>query len=402
MFLEMEFNNTDNGLDSSLDPSVKVHNSCVVVSYMALIALFAIPGNILIIIVQLRTKTKSSIDYYIFSIAVFDFISGLFVAPMFMFQYTELTWIAVRSSPFCRIRAALLFLTTCASTLLLGAVAIDRYLLTCRIEDAVNFKLKYRAKATGVIIALVSLAFSSVNLFITGYDDSSDKCGYRDKYKSFSLVASCVLMVVFMCVFIVIVGSYMRVSFVLRRRHKAAVARSMNQFELTPCAAESQCLSSLGNCVPRPISTIYLDKDPKRDIESGIGSSLNLQYAQISLEEPALTPTQFKQNRVTPSCVHLHQMAKISRDEKVINRTTLMLFLISAVYITSWVISWTMSIAKMFFTDDLSENIHGLITTSQMFFLINVPINPMFYMIMSTKFRQNVLILLRLKRRVLR
>jgi hypothetical protein len=74
----------------------------------------------------------------------------------------------------------------------------------------------------------------------------------------------------------------------------------------------------------------------------------------------------------------------VERVRKKINATTLMMFLITLIYVTTWVISWSSKIYKT------TTNISSLKTDFLMerLYLINCMTNPIFFIFMSSKFKQ--------------
>jgi anaerobic C4-dicarboxylate transporter len=74
----------------------------------------------------------------------------------------------------------------------------------------------------------------------------------------------------------------------------------------------------------------------------------------------------------------------VERDRKKINKTTLMLFLITVIYVTTWMITWSSKIYKT------ATNVRSLKIDFLMerLYLINCMTNPIFYIFMSSKARQ--------------
>jgi hypothetical protein len=73
-----------------------------------------------------------------------------------------------------------------------------------------------------------------------------------------------------------------------------------------------------------------------------------------------------------------------ARDLKKINKTTLMMFLITLLHVTTWVVSWFSQIRKPV-TNMTSPDTSLL---AEKLYMINCMTNPIFYIFMSSKFRQ--------------
>ena len=397
----MELNDTINKSELATDSEFTSTNNTTVFVYLALISLFSIPGNILILLtIHLKISTKSSTDYYVLSMATFDFLCGVLSTPLIMAQYNSWTWDALRSTFYCRLRVSSMVLTTCASTLLLGAVAVDRYYLTCKVKYEAGRKLRNRAKITGIVVAIISVTFSILNFVIAGYDSSLDKCAYIEQYTPISYVASSILMVIFISVFVTTTVCYIRVSLLLRTRYRMAVGRDLKRYrQFSPSGNVQSNLGPTFTSENIDGNWTMTQSSVEQHAETSVdacGMALNcVQTPTKPIKPPVFTP-----NKVRPTdCVRSAKLEKMSQNERVINKTTFMLFLISAVYITSWLISWSTSFVKITGVLSQENDIQGVLIVSQLFFLINVPINPIFYFIMSTKFRDNALELLRLKTR---
>jgi hypothetical protein len=75
----------------------------------------------------------------------------------------------------------------------------------------------------------------------------------------------------------------------------------------------------------------------------------------------------------------------VEKDRKKVNRTTFMMFLITLMYVTTWIINWSTQIYKT------ATDINSLKTDflTERLYMINCMTNPIFYIFMSSKFKQN-------------
>ncbi|KAH3753337.1 hypothetical protein DPMN_187972 [Dreissena polymorpha] len=83
--------------------------------------------------------------------------------------------------------------------------------------------------------------------------------------------------------------------------------------------------------------------------------------------------------REEPKC------AILTKEEQQLNRTTVIMSLITAVYIISWVINW---VAMIFVTKE-TETGRIIIHMTKTSFMVNCVTNPALYIIMSSRFRTN-------------
>lgn len=386
--------------------------SVMVAVYMSILFLFSVPGNILIIFVQFKTRGKSSTDYYIITMAVFDLLIGSVVSPMYILRNFNNTWTAVRGMLFCRLQVFMTIMATIASTLLLGAVSVDRYMLTCRCEASMGFKLRTRAKLSGIGISVISVVFSVFNMMIVGYDNYSDDCEYLVQYKVASYAVSALMMLMFICVFSTIVVCYTRVSVMLRHRHNKRMELRLNITDMD-CSEKShnrfsdfrQSSKARQNGIKR--STYDKKLDDQKTLEGAIDIFTIQNHnpnkvhnnhdcskeneTSVKYEAIKTTNSRYACNKVAPE-LNLRKKHDITlKEERTLNRITLMLFLISVVYILSYIVTWSASFVRIPAHTLNDQTTEGLLHIAQLLFLVNCAVNPTFYFIMSTKFKKMVL-----------
>lgn len=112
----------------------------------------AAPGNVLVILVQLKNKTKSSTDYFVMTMAAFEFICS--TVNVFL-QIIKIPLTTRLTTAFCRLYIYTSYTTSTSSALLLATIAIDRYLKTCR-------SLVQACKADAAKKICIAIAFASV------------------------------------------------------------------------------------------------------------------------------------------------------------------------------------------------------------------------------------------------
>lgn len=400
-----------------LEQQRTLFKSVMVSVYMTILMMISVPGNILIILVQQKTRRKSSTDYYIITMAVFDLLIGSVVSPMYILRNFNNTWTAVRGMLFCRLQVLMTIMATIASTLLLGAVSVDRYMLTCRFIASMGVTLRQRARLSGIGISVTSVAFSLFNMAIVGYDYNSDDCEYLEQYRVASYVVSVIMMLMFICVFSTIGVCYTRVSMWLRYRHKQREARRLNTTKTvySENSHSSQTTKDLQVAKEKSQTDVRKETESKKKQES-LGNVFTVQKTHLTIQNYGCDISQGEcslksensasaisrssnsnvirlsvSNKIAPEIVRRKKQEITSREEKTLNRITLMLFLISLVYISSYIITWAASFIRIPFGTKLDETTEGLLHIAQLFFLINSAVNPTIYFLMSTKFRTMVL-----------
>ncbi|XP_060582602.1 galanin-like G-protein coupled receptor npr-9, partial [Ruditapes philippinarum] len=102
------------------------------VVFSGIIVLVGIPGNILIILTFAYSPGKSSTDYMVFSMGISDLLGSAVCAPFNLLRHIPVVWASLGSKWFCRTYDFFAVLTGIISSWILGLVAFDRYMKTCR------------------------------------------------------------------------------------------------------------------------------------------------------------------------------------------------------------------------------------------------------------------------------
>lgn len=127
--------------------------STVQLAYLTVIFLTGIPANCLVSFIQIKCKDKSTTDYYIASLAIFDLLSSSVYIPLRLSSYSRAIWTAIASNFVCGIRLYLVYMLSLASIVLLTSISADRYFKTCR-----PFSRSYTNKSAKTICLSLSAA----------------------------------------------------------------------------------------------------------------------------------------------------------------------------------------------------------------------------------------------------
>lgn len=90
------------------------------------------------------------------------------------------------------------------------------------------------------------------------------------------------------------------------------------------------------------------------------------------------------------------ELSCVQKEENVLNKVTLMLFLITLLYIITWLLHWGSALVN----DSTSYILKALMRSCKYMFMINCVTNPIFYSLMSSKFRSKTVALFKRKRNV--
>ena len=481
--------------------------------YMVIVALLGIPGNLLCIAVHTKFM-KSSTDYYVLTMAIFDLLCSAVNAPMFLIRNSEHLHRILNSIVFCMIHKLLIYMTSVSTSLLLAAVAVNRYLLTCKPSSTIHLKLNARVKEINIGIAVFSVVVCIWMIAYENYDYKTQTCESENSF--FLYVLKSVVMMLFLVMFFAASVCYILVVLTVKRHHKKMersrtgnftsndnksdkhsksehkvnnpkrkrLCPSLQTTRVTPLSdrmltSDSQpgtndindTKSSLTddtrerNCYgvqdlerqsgPTSQDTIQNDScnDTKyRRFETNKSKENGLSIAAQSERQPSYKTSPHKslqnssthqandeltqstttgiksQSRknipnvtsaerqnikhtplggfdshilTTKSDTTLHvkslqmestiqaldKLSHVHRNEKAINKVTFMLFLVTLVYIITWLIHWVFGLVN----DIESDFVKGVLRAFKFLFMINCVTNPVFYGLMSSKFRARVM-----------
>lgn len=387
----------------------------VVVVYMTIIILIGVPGNALIVLILSGVRTKFSTDYYILTMAFFDFICAGLNAPLYIVRNIEKAWDVYASPEYCQIHLSLLYMTNMSTTLLLTAVALDRYFVTCRPHTRVGTLWNMRTIYVNVSIAMCSLGFAIAIGLNLGYEPETRGCSFTNVG---GLVISFVLTAMFVGLFITAVICYSKICLTLRVQQKliAAANRDMTSVTMDVSSVTTNSRKRIvfsfqrsNTVVPNDtphISARTTDNGLPYNLRTGPAaaekSSRNLFNTQSSgLQRPKLFTVPFEnyssQNanevNVTRSCTTNPKRTVPERPvtepkAKRNNKITLIVFLLTAIYIFTWTVNWSFQALET----NTATNA-GIKHVARKLFMVTSITNPIFYILLSSKFRERMGIL---------
>lgn len=179
-------------------------------------------GNALVLYIYgFRSKKRSS-NYFIISMAVFDFIASVTVMPIDL--YDLLYHYSFYSVVACKIFRTVESATTYSSAIILMQIAFDRYFKICK---PLRFGNTSRTRCMSVSAALVGLILSSPGTVLFGIRRehiTGDLCGYdcsvddRFKGSAFQKIFYIILGLVFLITLSLLSTLYFLIWLAIRRR----------------------------------------------------------------------------------------------------------------------------------------------------------------------------------------
>lgn len=359
--------------------------------YLTAIVVLGVPGNGLIILVQVKNKDKSSTDCLVLTMALFDFICSSFNAVICIIHNTRSIWKFIASTCLCKVFLFTSFATGVSSTLLVACVAIDRYVKTCKPLS--TFYTTKKAKIVCGCISVVSVMFAVPTLPVF-YLDPVLECNVYLPTAHILNQWNVFLVSMTMTAFIVISVSYIKVTVSLRKRHRA-------QMRVKMALAQETCRSNAGRLVrttafvnrviPATQSSEKTNETTSSPVLGPLVSETRSSHANSNV---CCTFNVSGQNtdvscELRPKSLQRHHrkltlLRGLAYQEQAMNKTTLIMSLISIVYMITHGFNWFI----LFVNDDseLSE-IFSYISLSAI--MINSITNPLFFFCLSSKFRTN-------------
>lgn len=320
----------------------------VEIGVLALLTLIGVPANGILLFVKLKSKDRTSSDYFVITLATFDFIGSIYSNIMLMFYSGFRKYII--SPTFCRFINFGSFFTAFGTAFLIGAMAVDRFVLSILPLNTVYSA--NIAKWICVIICTLSVILTSPYFLFQTVDKFTFHCTFVDEVKSWIGWWNVILVGLVFITFVMIIGSYLPIAIMLRKRN--AKLMQLKRY-----------------------ADISNDTNKRADL------SVNVNMAKDSTQttEPSENDVAVEISQIQKTCQQRTDCAK-SRTQTV-NRTTLILFLISLVYMISWTVA-SVGIATNFAWSLVVAQLTPPIRRMTMVF------NPLLYMSMSSKFKSNL------------
>lgn len=337
--------------------------------FIGIVLLVGFLGNMLVCIVYHLKFAPSTSKYFIMSLAIFDLLSCTIALPG---EIIDLRFDYHFNIPtFCRVMRFTITLSTCASVVLLVAIAVDRYRKICRpFENQMSLKETKLWIGLAVGVAL-SLALPTILLYgqksgtIAGVETSD--CSFDKKYRD----------TLFPKVYLGITGALCLLSFViLIVLYVFIVVKVWKQRQKRK---RMYMLTMKGN-PPVTSSTASLAEAAKKK------DCLTVKTVEAETELPE-NGSAFDIRLLNPEA---KQRSKAQQKQTI--KTTVMLFLVTLVFIISFIPHFALQILSILSPGYVTK-IHcspAALVAFKLFlrsYFINCSSNPIIYSFCNDKFR---------------
>ncbi|XP_053397561.1 uncharacterized protein LOC128556418 [Mercenaria mercenaria] len=400
----------------------------VFICFMVLIIVVGIPGNTIVVAVLSKLRERTSTDYFVLAMSGIDLFSATVNTICYIIRYEPSIWIYLASNTFCRLHLFSLGLANICTTMLFSAIAFDRLRLTRSTSTRPLPSDSENAKRITFGIVILSFVFSIAFPLTTTFDSTTLSCTRLDGHET--IILHSILVLIYAFLFVAVIVCYTRIVIILRHHHrrirdmntnttdqkadrskftwtKKSKIEPINAHQNKPSTSKgisryTRKLEGQGT-LPRKesmqkhaqnMNISAATKDPKTDTTHHVlnmvdsrakGTNFTVSFRNniVSIDEQTQRKNTCFREPQPPYSVR--PVNSIMRDRKRINRTTLMMFMITLVYVGTWIINWVASI----YGTVTDSRMTGLVFLSLKLYMINNTTNPVFYIIMSSKFKQN-------------
>lgn len=220
--------------------------STVQLAYLTVIFVIGIPTNCLVSFIQIKCKDKSTTDYYIASLAMFDLLSASVYIPLRLSSYSRTIWTAIASNFVCGIRLYLVYMLSLASVVLLTTISADRYFKTCR-----PFSRSYTNKSAKIICLSLSAASILIctPILMTFRKAENLRCVLSSDYYRFIKIWR--YSITGLSIFSSVATSYFysRIYLTLKMRRRARISQNLNKSTSIQQSSENEDVKICFKCI---------------------------------------------------------------------------------------------------------------------------------------------------------
>lgn len=339
-------------------------------SFLALICLIGIPGNSLILIIQRQNREKSSTDILIAGMAFYELICSSCNAMVRIGMNTKV-WTHIGSDTVCGVHLFMIYTTTFASAYTLAAIAIDRYFKTCR-----PLSTFYTVKTSKVICGIISCVsfITAISPSITYKLDFRFDCSVAPRYETFQFFWDMALILSTMIIFAIFIFSYLNIAITLYQR-----VRVRSNGKTTNVSGNSETPSDQPSLLKAFKKLRFIKVRPV--VQSANTSDSNGPSAASTSQRTEQGETTQPESQPSSKTTIRRNYRPATLAGETVNRTTLMLFLLTVIYAVTFTISNIFVLTR----DAVLGRI--MLKLGKSLLMVNCITNPVCFFGMSSKYR---------------
>ncbi|KAK7503398.1 hypothetical protein BaRGS_00005319, partial [Batillaria attramentaria] len=348
------------------------------VIWVILLMVVGIIGNSLVIYVYRRRFKRTSSNYFILTMAIFDLVACLIGMPTEV--YDLLKPFTFYSEFGCKVFRSAENFSIYGSVVVLVEIAFDRYFKICRPLMVIRL---FTIKVLCVVAVFLAVLFATPSFVlygirrtdtpvpgVRGYD-----CSISDEYRqtTFEKTYFIVLAVVFVVTLIILTVLYVRIWYELRQRRRLVIGDQLTKSREEVSEAKKFRVS---RCVPS------MSEDELAGA-SRSNSAINLDNLVTSPNATSSTSTTSKRSRFSSIAQYATRFS--------VSRTTVVLFAVTVAFVLSFFPALAVMVVRKVVKDfEKNQTIGSLVATKifSKFSFINNAINPIIYSFLNINFRR--------------
>ncbi|XP_076448290.1 D(2) dopamine receptor A-like [Babylonia areolata] len=370
--------------------------------WLVLLMVVGVVGNALVIYVYRRRFKRTSSNYFILTMAIFDLVACLIGLPTEI--YDLLKPFTFYSEFGCKLFRSTESFTIYGSVVVLVEIAFDRYFKICRPLMIVSlFKIKVLCALAVLVAVLMAIPsailfgitrFSTQQSAIRGYD-----CSVSDTYRktAFSYAYYICLAVAFLVTLVILTALYVRIWLELRQRRRMVIGDQLTKprdhHHHHGSGAEN------GAAQAKKFRVRYIPSMSDEEM-LGSGSRFNSATQLNTLTPTPATPNANNSSDVaSSSSASLPASSKRSRFSALahyasnmhVSRTTVVLFAVTVAFVLSFLPALAVMVVRTVVKDFEENQSMGSLAVSKFFLkfsFINNAINPIIYSFLNINFRR--------------
>lgn len=334
--------------------------------FLTIIMIVGTLGNLLVIFVYCKRFRKTSSNYFIVAMAMFDLLACIIGLPTEL--YDLMHSYSFENSSMCKLFRYTEAVVVYGSAIILIEIAFDRYFKICKPLWMIElYKIKAMCIGAGIIAVIISLP--AIELYgiartptpdgnIFGYD-----CSIAEKYKkkTFANVYYAMLTLVFVCTVVILSALYIRIWVEIKRRKELVI----------------------GDHVQKPREEIPMDNNSSNSDQKT--KKLRVKYCSEYSDEDSQDIT----SRVSLR-PRLQSLAETMSRIRV-SRTTIVLFAVTVAFVISYLPGIVIMVCRSAIKDleknqTLAEQVLSKLFSK--FYFLNNAINPVIYSFLNVSFRR--------------
>ncbi|XP_012935220.1 tyramine receptor Ser-2-like isoform X2 [Aplysia californica] len=377
--------------------------------WVGVLMFIGVIGNSLVVYVYRRRFKKTSSNYFILTMAVFDLISCAIGMPFELYDLNNP--FTFYSTAGCKILRGCVTFTIFGSAIILVEIAFDRYFKICRPLMVVSLS-KIRMLCVLAVFLAFLLSVPPIILFGTTRTNTSipnvrgHDCSIAEEYKksTFQTAFYTTLAAIFVVILLILTVLYTRIWLEIRCRRRFVIGdqiareadgdnRTMRIRYVPSLSEDESCNNTVcqhhHNGSMNELQHIYSNRHHQRQQSHNLSSQQQQQQQRLQAGIPSTSSsasTGERRSKIGSSLASYASRLKVTR-------TTVVLFAVTVAFILSYLPSIAVMVIRSVDKDFESTQSVASLAVLKIFsncFFINNAINPIIYSFLNINFRRQV------------